>query len=108
MHGACARFIGDGRDVPATCCATRSLITSAAGYVFLGSLVFESFFGIPGLRAYTIEAIGKQDFAIVRSMVFVVAVLAIVSYIPDRHRLHLGRPARAGLARTDHPARSFC
>jgi ABC-type dipeptide/oligopeptide/nickel transport system permease component len=46
------------------------IITSAGGYlpyVFLGSLVFESFFGIPGLGAYVIEAIGKQDFAIVRT-----------------------------------------
>jgi peptide/nickel transport system permease protein len=60
------------------------IVTSAGGYlpyVFLGSLVFESFFGIPGLGAYVIEAIGKQDFAIVRTMVFVGAVLYIASYI---------------------------
>jgi peptide/nickel transport system permease protein len=60
------------------------IITSAGGYlpiVFLGSLVFESFFGVPGLGAYVIEAIGKQDFAIVRTMVFVGSVLYIASYI---------------------------
>ena len=60
------------------------IITSAGGYlpyVFLGSLVFESFFGIPGLGAYVIEAISKQDFAIVRTMVFVGSLLAITSYI---------------------------
>jgi peptide/nickel transport system permease protein len=60
------------------------IVTSAGGYlpyVFLGSLVFESFFGIPGLGAYAIEAIGKQDFAIVRTMVFVGSVLYIASYI---------------------------
>jgi peptide/nickel transport system permease protein len=60
------------------------IITSAGGYlpyVFMGSLVFESFFGIPGLGAYVIEAIGKQDFAIVRSMVFVGSLLYIASYI---------------------------
>jgi peptide/nickel transport system permease protein len=60
------------------------IITSAGGYlpyVFLGSLVFESFFGIPGLGAYVIEAIGKQDFAIVRTMVFVGSLLYIASYI---------------------------
>ncbi len=60
------------------------IITSAGGYlpiVFLGSLVFESFFGIPGLGAYVIEAIGKQDFAIVRTMVFVGSALYIASYI---------------------------
>ena len=60
------------------------IITSAGGYlpyVFLGSLVFESFFGIPGLGAYVIEAIGKQDFAVVRTMVFVGSLLYIASYI---------------------------
>ena len=54
------------------------IITSAGAYlpyVFLGSLVFESFFGLPGLGAYVIEAIGKQDFAIVRTMVFLGSLL---------------------------------
>lgn len=58
------------------------IITSAGAYlpyVFLGSLVFESFFGIPGLGAFVIEAISGQDFAIVRSMVFLGAVLYIAS-----------------------------
>jgi peptide/nickel transport system permease protein len=58
------------------------IITSAGSYlpyVFLGSLVFESFFGIPGLGAFVIEAIGGQDFAIVRSMVFLSALLYIAS-----------------------------
>ncbi len=60
------------------------IVTSAGAYlpyVFLGSLVFESFFGLPGLGAYVIEAIGKQDFAVVRTMVFVGSLLTIVSYI---------------------------
>lgn len=60
------------------------IITSAGSYlpyIFLGSLVFESFFGIPGLGAYVIEAIGKQDFAIVRTMVFVGSLLYIASYV---------------------------
>jgi peptide/nickel transport system permease protein len=58
------------------------IITSAGSYlpyVFLGSLVFESFFGIPGLGAFVIEAITGQDFAIVRTMVFLGAVLYIAS-----------------------------
>ena len=58
------------------------IITSAGSYlpyVFLGSLVFESFFGIPGLGAFVIEAIGGQDFAIVRTMVFLSALLYIAS-----------------------------
>ena len=60
------------------------IITSAGGYlpyVFMGSLVFESFFGIPGLGAYVIEAISKQDFAVVRTMVFVGSLLYIATYM---------------------------
>jgi hypothetical protein len=60
------------------------IITSAGSYlpyVFLGSLVFESFFGLPGLGAYVIEAITKQDFAVVRTMVFLGSLLYVVSYI---------------------------
>ncbi|MES2989837.1 MAG: ABC transporter permease [Pseudomonadota bacterium] len=60
------------------------ILTSAGSYlpyVFLGSLVFESFFGIPGLGSYVIEAITGQDFAIVRSMVFVGALVYIASYL---------------------------
>ncbi len=60
------------------------IITSAGSYlpyVFLGSLVFESFFGLPGLGAYVIEAISKQDFAIVRTMVFLGSLLYITSYL---------------------------
>ena len=59
------------------------IVTSAGSYlpyVFLGSLIFESFFGLPGLGAYVIEAIGKQDFAVVRSMVFVGSLLYIATY----------------------------
>ena len=60
------------------------IITSAGAflpYIFLGSLVFESFFGIPGLGAYVIDAISGQDFAIVRTMVFLGSLLYIVSYV---------------------------
>jgi peptide/nickel transport system permease protein len=49
--------------------------------LFLGSLVFESFFGIPGLGSYTIEAIGAQDFGVVRVMVFLGTVLYVLGYI---------------------------
>ena len=60
------------------------IVTSAGSYlpyVFLGSLVFESFFGLPGLGAYVIEAISRQDFAVVRSMVFVGSLLFIATYV---------------------------
>jgi peptide/nickel transport system permease protein len=60
------------------------IITSAGSYlpyVFLGSLVFESFFGLPGLGAFVIEAISKQDFAVVRTMVFLGSLLYIATYV---------------------------
>lgn len=65
--------------------------------LFMGSLITESFFGIPGLGSYTLDAINRQDFAIVRSMVFLGSVLYIlgllltdISYtlVDPRVRLH--------------------
>ncbi|MDP3281175.1 MAG: ABC transporter permease [Nitrosomonas sp.] len=49
--------------------------------LFLGSLLVESFFGIPGLGSYTIDAINSQDFAIVRAMVFLGSILYIMGLI---------------------------
>lgn len=49
--------------------------------LFLGSLIVESFFGIPGLGSYTIEAINSQDFAIVRAMVFLGSLFYIIGLI---------------------------
>lgn len=49
--------------------------------LFMGSLLIESFFGVPGLGSYTIDAINSQDFAIVRSMVFLGSMLYIIGLI---------------------------
>ncbi len=49
--------------------------------LFMGSLVLESFFGVPGLGSYIIDAIQQQDFAIVRAMVFLGSILYIVGLI---------------------------
>ena len=49
--------------------------------LFMGSLLTESFFGIPGLGSYTIDAINAQDFAVVRAMVCIGSVLYIVGLI---------------------------
>jgi len=57
-----------------------SIVTSLP-LLFMGSLILESFFGIPGLGSYTIDAINQQDFAIVRSMVFLGSVLYIIGLI---------------------------
>ena len=66
---------------------TNGLIPILTGVVvilpslFIGSLIVESFFAIPGLGSYTIDAINRQDFAIVRSMVFLGSVLYIIGLI---------------------------
>jgi peptide/nickel transport system permease protein len=49
--------------------------------LFMGSLLTESFFGIPGLGSYTIDAINAQDFSVVRAMVFLGSLLYIAGLI---------------------------
>lgn len=49
--------------------------------LFMGSLIMESFFGIPGLGSYTIDAIQQQDFNVVRVMVFLGTLLYIIGLI---------------------------
>jgi peptide/nickel transport system permease protein len=49
--------------------------------LFMGSLLTESFFGIPGLGSYTIDAIKAEDFSTVRAMVFLGSILYIVGLI---------------------------
>ncbi len=49
--------------------------------LFMGSLLIEAFFGIPGLGSYTIDAINAQDFAVVRAMVFIGSALYIVGLL---------------------------
>ena len=49
--------------------------------LFMGSLLTESFFAIPGLGSYTIDAIQSQDFSIVRAMVFLGAVLYLLGLL---------------------------
>ena len=59
------------------------ILTGAVAVIpllFTGSLLMESFFGIPGLGSYVIEAINAQDFAIVRAMVFLGAALTVLGY----------------------------
>jgi peptide/nickel transport system permease protein len=49
--------------------------------LFMGSLIYESFFAIPGLGSYTIDAINSQDFSVVRAMVFLGSFLYIIGLI---------------------------
>ncbi len=50
-------------------------------FLFYGSLIMETFFSIPGLGSFTIDAIQSQDFAIVRSMVYLGSLLYIAGLI---------------------------
>ncbi len=56
-------------------------VVSVLPLLFMGSLLLESFFSIPGLGSYTIDAIQQQDFAIVRAMVFLGTLLYILGLI---------------------------
>lgn len=49
--------------------------------MLLGSLLLESFFSIPGLGGYTVDAITGGDFAVVRAMVYLGATLYIIGTI---------------------------
>lgn len=50
-------------------------------FLFTGVLLLESFFGIPGLGALTVEAIQGNDFSTLRTMVFIGALLFITGQI---------------------------
>jgi peptide/nickel transport system permease protein len=63
--------------------AMLPILTGAVSVIpklFIGSLIFEGFFGIPGLGNYLMEAINGQDFAVVRVMVFIGAALTVLGY----------------------------
>src|SRR5258706_1965048 len=60
--------------------------------LFMGSLLSESFFGIPGLGSYTIDAIQAQDFATGRSVVFIGSVLYIAGLLLTDLSSTLGDP----------------
>ena len=76
------------------------ILTNAAmaiPFLFLGSLVMESFFSIPGLGSMTITAIHAKDYAVIRSMTFVGSLLYVtglllvdVSYTLVDPRITLG------------------
>jgi peptide/nickel transport system permease protein len=50
-------------------------------FLFTGVLLLESFFGIPGLGALTVEAIQGNDFSTLRTMVYLGALLFILGQI---------------------------
>lgn len=50
-------------------------------FLFMGNLLLEYFFAIPGLGSFLIEAIQNRDFATVRAMVYLGSVLYVVALI---------------------------
>jgi peptide/nickel transport system permease protein len=50
-------------------------------FLLTGSLLLESFFGIPGLGAITVEAIHANDFATLRVMVYLGALIFVAAQI---------------------------
>ena len=56
-------------------------IVMAIPFLFTGVLLLESFFGIPGLGALTVEAIQGNDYSTLRTMVYIGALLFIVGQI---------------------------
>ncbi len=68
-------------------CLKNALIPIVTGvvvmipFLFMGSLLEENFFAIPGLGSYLIESIHSQDYTIVRAMVFLGSLLTIAGYL---------------------------
>jgi peptide/nickel transport system permease protein len=56
-------------------------VVTAIPFLFTGSLLIESFFGIPGLGSVTVDAIEGNDFATLRVMVYIGALLFTVFQI---------------------------
>jgi len=56
-------------------------VVMAIPFLFMGSLLLESFFGIPGLGAMTVDAIHASDFRTLRAMVFISCLLFIFGQI---------------------------
>ena len=56
-------------------------VVLAIPFLFTGARLLEAFFGIPGLGSLTVDAIAANDFATLRTMVFIGSLLLIVGQI---------------------------
>jgi peptide/nickel transport system permease protein len=56
-------------------------VVLAIPFLFTGSLLLESFFGIPGLGSLTVDAINGNDFATLRVMVFIGSLLFVLGQV---------------------------
>ena len=83
------------------------ILTSAVMTIprlFLGSLIMESFFSIPGLGSMTIAAIQGNDYSVIRSMTYIGSLLYLlgllltdISYTLVDPRISLGSGGRQNL-----------
>jgi peptide/nickel transport system permease protein len=53
-------------------------VVLAIPFLFLGSLLLERFFGIPGLGYLMIDAIGSRDYFVINAMTYISAILFVV------------------------------
>jgi peptide/nickel transport system permease protein len=53
-------------------------VVLAIPFLFLGSLLLERFFGIPGIGYLMVEAIGSRDYFVINAMTFISAILYVV------------------------------
>lgn len=56
-------------------------VVVAIPFLFMGALLLESFFGIPGLGSMTVDAIQGNDFRTLRAIVYIGALLFVVGQI---------------------------
>jgi peptide/nickel transport system permease protein len=56
-------------------------VVIAIPVLFMGSILLESFFGIPGLGSLTVDAIHGNDFATLRTIVYIGALLFVAGQI---------------------------
>jgi len=53
-------------------------VVLAIPFLFLGSLLLERFFGIPGIGYLMVEAIGSRDYFVINAMTYIGAILFVV------------------------------
>lgn len=53
-------------------------VVLAIPFLFMGSLLLERFFGIPGLGYLMVDAIASRDFKVINAMVYIGAILFVV------------------------------
>lgn len=56
-------------------------VVLAIPFLFMGALLLEAFFGIPGLGSMTVDAIQSNDFSTMRTMVYIGSLLFVIGQV---------------------------